>query len=202
MENLRECIFFCDLHDTFFSNDGTAEETRINDIKVFVERLDVICEQLWINEMTFSFVSVENISVVEQAVKEIEPYLVGTKVVLGPQFSEKQCLVRDSITKSWETKDAIDGKIFQMYDFIKSNIAMVNDVFYADDSAIFQIMAHAFIKDKFSNINFVQLVPGGEGKVIAGENVYSSLNLGLDGLNMTLENYIKNLSFDEQHRHK
>ena len=172
-------IFFCDVRGTF---DGNVEN-RSKAVDRFVNNLRNICQILNIEEMTFDFVTSEDMPTLLTFIKELEPLIKNTPIRFANQFSDREKYYQGKIEES-EHKN----KLAQIYYSLKGKD--IKRVFFADDTLVQQKIVKRVLRTSNPQLDFVSIMPNTYQKT---EDGYISEKYGIDGLNEAVETYINNL---------
>lgn len=180
--------FFCDIIGTFDGDYPNRSEL----LGKFVGILNNICLDLNIEQLTFSFISSNDMDEVLACVKELEPHLKNTRIVLGSQFSYMN-----------EYKDGkidilpYNSKIDQMrYVY---NGKDVKRIFYTDDNVMDQNLSSLLLPKVYKDVELVHLIPNCRDSQIYGDFEYTTSTKGLTGLIEVLEHYYQKVKSDLKH---
>lgn len=112
-------LFFCDIVGTF---------DRLNtskDILRFVDNLEKLRSINNSNKVIFSFISTDNVEVVNQMINRLSKYIINKDIELGKQFYSKG---NETINKPFSIFD---------YTVYLSNKYSIKGVYYADDALFY-----------------------------------------------------------------
>lgn len=163
--------FFCDIYGTFSGKDSDARE---KDVEKFASLLNKLAGN---RELSFSFISTEPVSEIEEYMEELGKYIKNSKVKFGTQYGERECI------KDQEVMECVSGKQLQIMEDVREG--NYQKVFFADDSKITHIIVKKIFDKKMPHIPVVQFVTGRECEA------------GLTGLIDLMETYIKQIEKDQ-----
>lgn len=154
--------FFCDIRNTY--NGSFNREKALSEFVYHLNNLDDS------EIMYFSFVSSDDVDYVKECMKELEPFLLGSKIVFGNQYAFDKVIIGNSVNKVDSSKPA------QIYAELATGDCHL--AYYADDKSLYGKILRKVINTKLPDINLVTFEPTN----------------GIDSLNKLLHESISNKS--------